>query len=198
MISYSTGRDLLYDRLLERIRSAFVVSNKAGGPIRDSGRMWPAHFGIVGFILIAAIALPYLAQRLSSSDPFVSLLSAQQGLQREPDVRHATVNIGVIGSISKKHGATTTHIFNSKFFESRRVTDLDSLANRSRLRSFMAMTLESQRRGGVGIPLSLLRSDRVAAVILASSKTDVGRMPTDVLFGSRHAASKRRDAALCD
>jgi hypothetical protein len=74
--------------------------------------------------------LPYVAQRLASSAPFVGLLAVQQGLQQEPDVRHATANIGLSKLFSKNPGATNTHIFSSKIFLSRRVTDFDSLANR--------------------------------------------------------------------
>jgi RDD family len=109
---------------------AYVVSKKAGGPIGDSGRIWPVHFGVVGLILIAALVLPYFAQRLASSDQFAGLLSAQQGLQQEPGVRHATASIGVNKFVSNSKGATTTHIFSSRVFLSRRVTDFDSLANR--------------------------------------------------------------------
>jgi uncharacterized RDD family membrane protein YckC len=109
---------------------AYVVSNKAGGPIGDSERIWPAHFGVVGLILMTAMLLPYLAQRLASSEPFVELLSVQQGLQHEPGVRHATANIGVNKFANSNRGTTTTHVFNSRIFLSRRVTDLDSMANR--------------------------------------------------------------------
>ena len=109
---------------------AYVVSSKAGGPIRDGGRIWPAHFGVVGLILMAAMLLPYAAQRLASSDMFAGLLSVQQGLQQEPGVRHATAYSGVNKFVSKNQGTTTTHIFSSKIFLSRRVADLDSLANK--------------------------------------------------------------------
>jgi uncharacterized RDD family membrane protein YckC len=109
---------------------AYVVSAKAGGPIGDPGRIWPAHFGIVGLILVAALVLPFLGQRLANSEPFVALLSVQQGLQHEPSVRHATANIGVSKFVSSSRGDTTTHIFSSRIFLSKRVTDLNSLANR--------------------------------------------------------------------
>jgi hypothetical protein len=109
---------------------AYVVSSKAGRSIRDRGRIWPAHFGVVGLILIAAMLLPYVAQRVATSDMFAGLLSVQQGLQQEPGVRHATAYIGVNKFFSKNQGTTTKHIFSSKIFLSRRVADLDSLANR--------------------------------------------------------------------
>jgi uncharacterized RDD family membrane protein YckC len=109
---------------------AYVVSTKAGGPIGDPGRIWPAHFGVVGLISLSAIVLPFLAQRLANSEPFLGLLSVQQGLQHEPGVRHATANMGVSKFTSTNRGTTTTHVFSSRILLSKRVADLDSLANR--------------------------------------------------------------------
>jgi hypothetical protein len=57
-------------------------------------------------------------------------LSVQQGLQQEPGVRHATASIGVNKFVSSNQGATTTHIFSSRILLSKRITDLNSLANR--------------------------------------------------------------------
>ncbi len=98
--------------------------------IGESGRIWPAHFGVVGLILVAALVLPFLAQQVARSEPFVELLSVQQGLQHEPGVRHATANIGVNKFVSISQGPTTTHIFSSRILLAERVTDLNSLANR--------------------------------------------------------------------
>jgi hypothetical protein len=39
--------------------------------------------------------LPLAAQRLASSAQFVELLAVQQGLQQQPEVRHAGVTAGV-------------------------------------------------------------------------------------------------------
>jgi uncharacterized RDD family membrane protein YckC len=109
---------------------AYVVSNKTGDSVGESRRMWPAHFGAVGLILTAALALPYFVQRLTSSLPFAELLSVQQALQQDPDVRHATAVIGVSRLFGKDHSVTTTHLFSSNIVLSRQVTDFDSLANR--------------------------------------------------------------------
>jgi uncharacterized RDD family membrane protein YckC len=110
--------------------AAYVVSNRAGDSVGESGRIWPAHFGAVGLILTAALVLPYVTQRLASSLPFVGLLSVQQALEQDPDVRHATAAIGVSKFFGKNQGPTTTHLFSSNIVLSRRVTDFDSLANR--------------------------------------------------------------------
>jgi len=110
---------------------AYVVSGKALGHIGDGRRMWPAHFAVVGLILLAALVLPYVSQRFLNSAPFAELLAVQQGLQQEPEVRHATAYIGVNSFFSKNQGAKTTHIFSSKVFVSGQIPDLDSLANRS-------------------------------------------------------------------
>jgi hypothetical protein len=109
---------------------AYVVPTKVAGPIGDSGRISSVHVGVVGLILTATLVLPYLAQRLASAEPFVELLSVQQALQQEPGVRHATASVGVSKFVSSNKGATTTHTFSSRISLSRRVTDLDSLANR--------------------------------------------------------------------
>src|SRR5277367_2420382 len=109
---------------------AYVVSAKVGGAAAERERIWRAHFGVIGFILIAAAVLPYIAQRLANSAPFASLLVIQQGLQQQPDVRHATVNIGVNAFSSKSQGTTTTHVVSSRLFVVRRLTDFDSLADR--------------------------------------------------------------------
>jgi uncharacterized RDD family membrane protein YckC len=109
---------------------AYVVSCKAEDLSGESRRIWPAHFGAVGLILTAALTLPYFAQRLANSVPFAALLSVQQALQQDPDVRHATAVVSVSKFFGKNQSATTTHIFISNIVLSRRVTDFDSLSNR--------------------------------------------------------------------
>jgi uncharacterized RDD family membrane protein YckC len=109
---------------------AFVVSTKTGGSFGENSRVWPAHFGAVGIILTAALVLPYFVQRLSTSVPFAELVSAQQALQKVPDVRHATAVISTSKFFGKGQSATATHMFISNITLSRRVTDFDSLANR--------------------------------------------------------------------
>lgn len=109
---------------------AYVVrleASNAGGAME---RIWPVHFGVVGLILLAALFIPFVAQRLQKSAPFAGLLSVQQGLQSQPEVRHAAVIVGVNKFFSTAHGATTTHVFSARVFLSRRVTDLGSLADR--------------------------------------------------------------------
>jgi hypothetical protein len=109
---------------------AYVVSNKAGDSSSENREMWPAHSIVVGLILAAALVLPYFGQRLASSSLFVELLSVQHALQQDPDVRHASAVVGVNKFFGKNQSATTTHIFSSSIVLSRRVTDVDSLANR--------------------------------------------------------------------
>jgi uncharacterized RDD family membrane protein YckC len=135
-VGISIGYLLLFNRrtrqsLHDLAVGAYVVSSKAGGPVSDGGRLWIGHLSMIGLILLAAAALPYLGQRVARSARFVDLLSVQQGLQQEPDVRHATVNIGINTFSSKNQDTTTTHVFSSRIFLSRRVADLDSLANNS-------------------------------------------------------------------
>lgn len=134
-VGLSIGYLLLFNRrtrqsLHDLAVGAYVVSNKTGDSFVESRRMWPAHVGAVGLILTAALTLPYFAQRLSNSTPFAVLLSVQQALQQDPDVRHATAVIGVSKFFGKDQSATTTHIFSSDIVLSRRVKDFDSLANR--------------------------------------------------------------------
>jgi hypothetical protein len=109
---------------------AYVVSNETGGSVGTNRRMWSLHFGAVGSILTAAMALPYFAQRLTTSLPFAELRSVQQALQRDPDVRHASAVVGVSKFFGKDGSVTTTHIFSSNVVLSRRVEDFNSLANR--------------------------------------------------------------------
>ena len=110
--------------------AAYVVSNKSGDSIDASKSMSAVHFGAVGLILAAALVLPYFVQRITSSSPFVRLMSLQQALQQDPDVRHASAIIGVSKFFGTDQSTTTTHIFSSDIVLSRRVTDFDSLANR--------------------------------------------------------------------
>ena len=110
--------------------AAYVVSNKSGDSIDASKSMSAVHFGAVGLILAAALVLPYFVQRITSSSPFARLMSLQQALQQDPDVRHARAIIGVSKFFGKDQSTTTTHIFSSDIVLSRRVTDFDSLANR--------------------------------------------------------------------
>jgi uncharacterized RDD family membrane protein YckC len=109
---------------------AYVV-NRSAPPSGDGNRVWPVHFGVVGLIVIASAVLPLITQKLANSSTFRPLLSVQQGLQQEPEVRHATVNVGFNRFFSSGKGTTTKHFLDSKIFLSRRVTDFDSLANRS-------------------------------------------------------------------
>jgi hypothetical protein len=110
---------------------AYVVSNKTAGTSNAGERIWPVHFGVVGLVLAAALILPYFMLRLDKSDTFADLLAVQQGLQQEPDVRHAAVYSNVYTHVSPDRGTTITHAISSDIFLARRVTDFDSLANRS-------------------------------------------------------------------
>lgn len=109
---------------------AYVVSNKTSDPVAGNTRIWPAHFGAVGIILISALALPYFVQRLASSSPFAELVEVQQALQGDPDVRHATAAVSVSKYFGNDQSATTTHLFSSNIVLSRPVSDFDALANR--------------------------------------------------------------------
>jgi hypothetical protein len=175
-VGLSIGYLLLFNRhtrqsLHDLAVGAYVVKH-ASGPIEDGVRVWPIHFGVVGVIVIAAAALPYVTQGLAKSGTFASLLSVQQGLQQVPDVRHATVSVGVNTFASRKQSTTTTHIVSSKLYLSRRVADLDSLANKSaqiilerdpsaqredaiEITLIYGTTLESRRAGKAKISLSL-------------------------------------------
>jgi uncharacterized RDD family membrane protein YckC len=42
---------------------AYVVSNKGGGPVGDSGRIWPAHFGVVSLTRLRGFVLDSEAGR---------------------------------------------------------------------------------------------------------------------------------------
>lgn len=109
---------------------AYVVHAK-DGPIGAPERIWRVHFGVVGLILTASLAVPYFTQRLAGSAPFRGLLSVQRGLQKEPGVWHAAVSRNVAKYFMVKTRAATTHIFSAKIFLSRPVTDLQSLADRT-------------------------------------------------------------------
>ena len=109
---------------------SYVVSNTTDDQVGGTRRIWPAHFGAVGLVLTATLALPYFVQRLEGSLPFAALSSVQQALQQDPDVRHATALVSVNKFFGKNQSATTTHMFISNIVLSRRVTDFDSLSNR--------------------------------------------------------------------
>jgi uncharacterized RDD family membrane protein YckC len=109
---------------------AYVVRHEAGDTRGGMEQMWPGHLGVVGVILIAALFLPLVSQRLASATPFAELLSVQQALQSEPDVRHASVFVGINKFFSAAHGTATTRVFSAKVILSRRVADFDSLAAR--------------------------------------------------------------------
>jgi hypothetical protein len=81
-------------------------------------------------VLTATVALPLFAQRLARSIPFDTLRSVQQALQQDPDVRHASALVGVSRFFGKDGSAKTTHVLTSDVVLSRRVTDLESTANR--------------------------------------------------------------------
>ena len=108
---------------------AYVVSNVTGVPV-DRPPVWRVHYGIVGLIMITALALPFVAQRIAGSDEFAGLLSVQQGLQQESGVRHATAMVSVNTFSGHAAGVTTNHVFSSRIFLSHRVTEADSMANR--------------------------------------------------------------------
>lgn len=109
---------------------AYVVRREAGEAGGGMERIWPVHFGVVGLILIAAVFIPFVSQRLEKSAPFAGLLAVQQGLQSQPEVRHAAAIVGVNKFFSTGHSATTTHVFSARVVLSRRITDFDSLADR--------------------------------------------------------------------
>jgi|SRR5581483_2046236 len=136
---FGVGASIVYLLLFNRLTrqslhdlavGSYVVSSMSDDLVGESRRMSPIHFGAVGLILTASLTLPYFAQKLESSVPFAALLSVQQALQRDPDVRHATAVVSVDKFFGKNQSATTTHIFISNIVLSRRVTDFDSLSNR--------------------------------------------------------------------
>ena len=97
-VGVSIAHLLLFNRLTRQSLhdlavGSYVVSNKSADLIVETKRVWPVHFGAVGLILTASLTLPYFAQRLESSVPFAALLSVQQALQQDPDVRHATAAV---------------------------------------------------------------------------------------------------------
>jgi uncharacterized RDD family membrane protein YckC len=138
-VIFGVGLSILYLLLFNRRTrqslhdlavGAYVVRSEVGDARGAIERIWPVHFGVVGLILVAAMLIPFLSQRMEKSAPFAGLLSVQQGLQGAPEVRHATAMVGVNRFFGTDHGATTTHVFSARVILSRRVTDVDSLADR--------------------------------------------------------------------
>jgi uncharacterized RDD family membrane protein YckC len=109
---------------------AYVVSSAVDAPRAPCKPLWRVHLGVVSVILTAAVAAPVLLERVAESQPFIGLLSVQRGLLQVPDVRQASVNMGVDKFSSSQRGTTTTHVLSSRILLSRRVADLDALANR--------------------------------------------------------------------
>lgn len=110
---------------------AYVVRYETNGPIGATERIWPTHLGVVGLILAAALVLPYVVLKFSSSPPFAALLRVQQELQREPGVRHAAVFSGITREFRTNQGTRSTHIFNAKLFFATPVANFDSAADRT-------------------------------------------------------------------
>jgi len=108
---------------------AYVVSSATDAPRGPCKPLWRVHLGVVSVILAAAVAAPVLVGRMAESQPFIDLLSIQRGLLQVPNVRYASVNIGVNKFSSSQRGTTTTHVLSSRILLSRRVADLDALAN---------------------------------------------------------------------
>jgi uncharacterized RDD family membrane protein YckC len=109
---------------------AYVVSSAADAPGSPYKPLWRVHLGVVSIILAAAVAAPALLERMAASQPFIDLLSVQRGLLEVPNVRRAFVNMGVNTFSSSQRGTTTTHVLSSRILLSRRVADLDALANK--------------------------------------------------------------------
>jgi uncharacterized RDD family membrane protein YckC len=108
---------------------AYVVSGVTDAPKIDLKPLWRLHIAVVSAMLAMSIAVPALVGRLGESQPFSGLLSVQQGLLQVPDVRQASVNLAVNKFTSSQRGTTTTHVLSSRILLSRRVADLDALAN---------------------------------------------------------------------
>ncbi len=109
--------------------NSYVVPVSAvdlGGPRSALGRV---HLAVVGTIMVAAIAVPALLEGLAASQPFVGLLSVQQGLLKVPDVRQASVFMGVNNFSGSQGGMTTTRVISSRVLLYRPVADPDALAN---------------------------------------------------------------------
>jgi uncharacterized RDD family membrane protein YckC len=119
-------RQSLHDLAL----GAYVVSSAADAPRDPYKPLWRVHLGVVSVILAAAVAAPVLLERVAASQPFIDLLSIQRGLLEVPNVRQASVNMGVNKFSSSQRGTTTTHVLSSRILLSRRVADLDTLANK--------------------------------------------------------------------
>jgi uncharacterized RDD family membrane protein YckC len=139
LIVFGVGASLVYLLLFNRRTrqslhdlavGAYVVSSAADAAAGPRKPLWRVHIGIVSAILVMAVAAPVALKRLAASQPFVDLISIQQGLLEIPYVRQASVYQGVNKISSSQHGTRTTHVLSSRVLLSRRVADLDALANR--------------------------------------------------------------------
>jgi uncharacterized RDD family membrane protein YckC len=138
LIVFGVGISIVYMLLFNRHTrqslhdlavGAYVVSSAADAPRAPCKPLWRVHLGVVSVILAAAVAAPVLFARVAESQPFIGLLSVQRGLLQVPNVRQASVNMGVNKFSSNQRGTTTTHVLSSRILLSRRVADLDALAN---------------------------------------------------------------------
>jgi uncharacterized RDD family membrane protein YckC len=135
-VGISIGYLLLFNRrtrqsLHDLAAGAYVVYRRDNQPVGATLRIWPVHLGVVGLILATALVLPFFTQRLAASASFSELASIQQGLQKEPDVWHAAVSIGVTKAFRTGQATTTTHVCSAQIFFSTPVSNSDPLADRA-------------------------------------------------------------------
>jgi len=104
---------------------SYVVRNGVAAPAGT--QPWRGHLVVVSLILLITLVAPVPLSHLAQGPSFAPLLSLQQALMRNDDVRYATVNQGYTKSFNN---GTTTRYLDIRVRLVRRVPDDAALARR--------------------------------------------------------------------
>ena len=117
-------RQSLHDLVL----GTFVVKTER---VADASKpkIWPGHYVVVAFILIASICVPFLSRSLLATAPFKELLPLQSSLMNLADVRYASVFAGK-SFFSDSKGTRWVSTVSVAIQVNKRIDDYDAFANR--------------------------------------------------------------------
>lgn len=127
---------------------SWVVRTDAGFPARGVPPLWRGHVVVVSLLMLAGLAAPLLAQRLTRQIPvFAAMLPAVEALNNEPGVKFANLNVGFVtdGTQRRTYTAATVQLahagIDDEALARRMATTVVRLAPRLGERDVIAVTL---------------------------------------------------------
>lgn len=139
--------------LHDLIVGSYVVTSTSNGAAPIKSELWRGHCAVAAIIILAALVAPFIATQFAKNEPFSQLLSLQNSLMSETEVKYASVMAGKSTFTSSDKGTQTQHNVTANVTLSRKVADYDPLADKL-ARIILDNYPESQKQDAIVITIS--------------------------------------------